>query len=120
MNNKKILVVDDEVEFCLALKEYLDEENFNTAFSHDGESACQKAIEFQPDLILLDIRMPVSDGFHFLEKFNNVKNIPIFIVTGVQSSETIEKLHGLGVYEFINKPVDLDDLKSRMEKALYI
>lgn len=118
MNKKKILLVDDEVEFCQILKKFFIQENFKVECSHDGESAFNKTLEFQPDLVLLDIRMPNADGLYFLEKIKRLHSIRIIAVTAIQDSTTMNTCRKLGVSEFMSKPVDLMDLRSKVEKIL--
>jgi DNA-binding response OmpR family regulator len=79
-NSHKILVIDDEVEFCRILVDFLTCEGFQVESANDGEEGLLKAEKSVPDLVLLDIRMPKKGGIYFLENFSRISETPVIAV----------------------------------------
>ena len=77
MDNKKILIVDDDKNICELLRLYLEKDGFRTLVAHDGEQALQCAQINNPDLILLDIMMPILDGWQVCREIRKNSNVPI-------------------------------------------
>ena len=124
MSKKKILlVIDDEKPIADGIKMMLTSEEIDCMAAYDGEEALSKAKEQQPDLILLDVRMPGLDGFEVLENLKknvSTSNIPVIMVTSCDQPEDIEKANRLGATDYVLKPVNFDDLTSRVAKQLKI
>ncbi|MDL1969952.1 MAG: response regulator [Candidatus Desulfofervidaceae bacterium] len=117
---KTILAVDDEVFNLQLIEEYLGE-TYTILKATNGKEALEKTMFALPDLILLDIRMPVMDGIEFLERFHPVieeRLIPVIILTAYPDRETKLKAFSLGCWDFITKPIDLVELKLRVKNAL--
>ena len=114
----KLLVVDDEVEVCSILKEFLAAQ-FIIEIAHDGASALQKAETLKPDIVLLDIRMPVMGGEQALKKIkSSLPNTQIIMLTAIGSNAIAEKCLKEGAFRYIMKPVDLDILEDAINSAL--
>ena len=107
----KILVVDDEIEACNALKEFLDMKGYEVYTAQDGETALDKVRELRPQLVLLDMIMP---GMHGIEVLRGIKKIDpkigVIMVTVVTDEAKAKKTLQLGAYDYITKPVDLNYL----------
>ena len=115
----RILVVDDEAEVCEALKEYLTSKQFTVETATDGEDAISKLDDFQPDCILLDIRMPYLNGKEALTMIKHrLPEVEIIMVTGVANVNTVEECMQNGAAGYITKPVDLKHLLDDIYKAL--
>jgi DNA-binding NtrC family response regulator len=110
---EKILVVDDEIEACNALKEFLEIKGYEVYTAQDGRSALDKVRELRPQLVLLDMIMP---GMHGIEVLQEVKKIDptigIIMVTVVTDKAQAKKAIQLGAYDYITKPVDLNYLEN--------
>ncbi len=115
---KKVLIVDDEVEICSILKEFFESEGYVAAIAHNGLEGIEKTAVFQPDIVVMDIRMPEQDGITTLKELKNISLAPVIICSGLANQETAEKCLQLGAAEFIAKPVDLEELKALVEKHL--
>ncbi len=115
----KILVVDDEVEVCGALRQFLEEEQFKVEVANDGEQALAKVDEFKPHCVLLDIRMPNLNGIDALKmiKFRQPE-IEIIMVTAVSNIKIAEQCMRDGAFGYIPKPVDVDYLLKEVRTAL--
>jgi len=125
-NKAKILIVDDDVDFVESIKTVLDAAPYDVSVAYQGEEGLQKARDEHPDLILLDVIMPVKDGFttaEQLKKDPGLAEIPVLMLTafGSQVSETsIPRSRGytLEAEGYIEKPVNPQNLLSEVAKAL--
>jgi DNA-binding response OmpR family regulator len=107
----KILVVDDEIEACNALKEFLEVKGYEVYTAQDGKTALDQVQELRPQLVLLDMIMP---GMHGMEVLQEIKKtdpeIGVIMVTVVTDEAQAKKALDLGAYDYITKPVDLNYL----------
>ncbi|WP_200979522.1 response regulator [Echinicola sp. 20G] len=104
---KNLLIVEDDVNFAEILKNYSKERGFETKVVHDGESAINFMNEVSPDAVLLDIMLPVMDGWEVLKKMKanaKLKDIPVHIMSATDKNH--KQLLESGATEFIHKPVD--------------
>lgn len=107
IQNKKILVVDDEPHVRILLKSRLEANGFNVATAYGGLQALEKVKEEKPDLILLDIVMPDLNGYEVAKQLKAdpaTAKIPIIIFTAANVQELEEKCRSLGVDYVIMKP----------------
>ena len=121
MDNKKILVVDDQPGNVFLLQDRLNREGFEVITAYDGTSGIKIAREQNPDLILLDIMMPGIDGFEVCREIssNNYTNhIPIILVTALNSSEDTQKGFDCGAFDYIKKPFNKIELLARIKAAV--
>ncbi|MBQ8794453.1 MAG: response regulator transcription factor [Clostridia bacterium] len=118
MDNKKILIVDDDKNICELLRLYLEKDGFRTLVAHDGEQALQCAQINNPDLILLDIMMPILDGWQVCREIRKNSNVPIIMLTA--KGETFDKVLGLelGADDYITKPFDSKEVVARIKAVL--
>lgn len=115
----KILIVDDEVEVCEALKEFFTDQQFIVETAHDGEDALVKVDEFKPHCILLDIKMPYLSGVEALGMIElKNKKVEVIMVTAVSNMKIAEECMRKGAFGFVTKPVDLDYLLKEVKGAL--
>lgn len=115
---EKILVVDDDINICELLRIYLEKEGYTVILAHDGEKGIEKFNAAKPDVILLDIMLPVMDGWQVCREIRKKSNVPILMVTA--KSETFDKVLGLelGADDYIVKPFDAKEVVARI-KAVY-
>ena len=122
MDNKKILIVDDEAAFCEIVKENLElRGNFKVSIATNGRDGLALAKKIKPDLILLDIRMPMMDGFKVLEKLKqNMDTIEIPVVMLSALDDDASKLKSSQLYNdlYLTKPVKLAELQTKIEEVL--
>lgn len=118
MGNKKILIVDDDINICELLRLYLAKENFDTLVCNDGEMALKMAIDNKPDLVLLDIMLPKLDGWQVCRGIRKESNVPVIMTTA--KSETFDKILGLelGADDYITKPFDAKEVVARVKAVL--
>lgn len=115
MNNRKILVVDDEKPISDIIKFNLVKEGFNVITAYDGEEAVAKVKQSQPDLVLLDVMLPKLDGFQVLRKIREHYAIPVIMLTAKE--EEVDKVLGLelGADDYITKPFGMRELIARVK-----
>ena len=123
MSNEKILIVDDEEPNIMFLVNWLVSMGYGIATAANGADAVRKSVEYRPDLIILDIMMPVMDGYEACRRIKtnlDTANTPIIIVTALSDRES--KLKGLeaGANEFLSKPIDRSELTIRVKNLLAI
>lgn len=123
MPGEKILIADDEESNLKILINYLLSEDYDIDTAVNGEEAVRKSGDNMPDLIILDIMMPVMDGYEacrLIKADPKTKNIPIMIVTALHDRES--KLKGLeaGANDFLSKPIDKAELTIRVRNLLKI
>ena len=109
---KTILITDDEPINLKILQGILSKKH-TTITAADGKTCIEKAKATQPDLILLDIRMPFMDGIdvcRILKKKSRTKNIPVIFVTADTDSSTLQKAFESGGTDYVRKPVNLIEL----------
>jgi len=119
--NKKILIVDDEVDLVETVRFPLEEEGFTVLVSYNGEDALDKARKEKPDLILLDIMLPKLDGYKVcrLLKFDEqYKHIPILMLTA--RTQEKDKIIGMetGANGYITKPFEMEELIEKVKAYL--
>lgn len=117
----KILIVDDEPFNVDVLLQELEELDYELITASNGQEALDKIKGQQPDLILLDLMMPVLDGFAVLSEIkgdNDLRDIPVIIVSAASDSRSIVKGIKQGADDYITKPIDADHLKDKLKDHL--
>lgn len=116
--SKKILIVDDEKNIVDILKFNLKKEGFTTIEAYDGEQAMKMAQEEKPDLILLDVMLPRTDGFTVCRKLRETISTPIIMLTA--KDDEVDKVLGLelGADDYITKPFSPRELIARVKANL--
>ncbi len=116
---KKILVVDDEEQLALAVKIRLQSRGFQVVTCGDGKQALELIEKEHPDLVILDVLMPVMDGYSCLREINSRfgrNKLPIIILTARDRMKDLFDLEG--IEDYIIKPFDHEDLMTRIERTL--
>lgn len=118
----KVLIVDDEpYNVDLLHQELEDFNNYQIITAFNGQEALDKIKHYQPDLVLLDLMMPVLDGFAVLSEIKadqDLREIPVIIVSAANDSKSIVKGIKQGADDYITKPVDVDQLKNKLKEYL--
>ncbi|HAN04029.1 MAG TPA: hypothetical protein DCW72_04700 [Elusimicrobia bacterium] len=113
----KILIADDNEETLGALSRLLA--NYDLVAASDGKSARELAASERPDLVLLDVEMPGLNGIDVLKGMLSLPRKPLVImITADGSRETIEKALSLGVFAYITKPFEKDDILGQVGRAI--
>ena len=118
MAAEKILVVDDETNMCELLKLYLEKEGYEVYTANNGADAVTLFKEIDPDLMLLDIMLPVLDGWQVCREIRKFSEKPIIMLTA--KAETFDKVLGfeLGADDYVVKPFDAKEVMARVKAVL--
>lgn len=116
MNNKTILIVDDELKIRILLKDFLEKEGYHVIEASDGKQAIEsfEAAMSSIDLILLDVMLPIFDGWTVCREIKKMKDVPIIMLTA--RSEDFDEVHGfeIGADDYVKKPVKPSALVARI------
>ena len=114
----KILIVEDETNIAELLHLYLEKEGFETVVAPDGGKGVELFRSFHPDLVLLDIMLPVMDGWSVLKKIRESDKTPVIMLTA--KGETDDKVSGLemGADDYIVKPFEMKEVLARIHAVL--
>ena len=114
----RILIVEDDANIAELLHLYLEKEGFETQVAKDGGKGVELFRSFQPDLVLLDIMLPIMDGWSVLKKIREGDRTPVIMLTA--KGETEDKVSGLeqGADDYIVKPFEMKELIARINAVL--
>jgi DNA-binding response OmpR family regulator len=113
-----ILIVDDKHSVQQLLVEFLQSQGFDTMVAINGLDALQKLKQRQPDLVLLDIMMPLMDGHEFLKRLRTSSELPVIIMSAQQQEEEVVAGFELGADDYITKPFRMMELLARLKAVL--
>jgi two-component system response regulator CpxR len=114
----KVLLVDDEREFAQTLSERLLMRDMGSAVAYDGESALAMISEEEPEVMILDLKMPGIDGIEVLKRVKQTRpEIEVIILTGHGSDQDRQTCLGLGAFAYLQKPVEIELLTDTLKKA---
>ena len=115
---RKVLIVEDDNNIAELLHLYLEKEGFETQVAPDGGKGVELYRSFQPELVLLDIMLPVMDGWSVLKKIRETDKTPVILLTA--KGETNDKVQGLegGADDYIVKPFEMKEVLARIHAVL--
>ncbi|MBC8479398.1 MAG: response regulator transcription factor [FCB group bacterium] len=115
---EKILIIDDDIQLTELLEEFLSSYKFTVTAISEPEKGLKYLEKNDPDLIILDIMMPVMDGFQVLKKLRETSTIPVIMLTA--KGETSDKIVGLelGADDYLSKPFEPRELLARIQSIL--
>ncbi len=115
---KTILVVDDDHKIVALIKTVLSEHGYHVVCAYDGDKAIEMAQTLKPDLVILDVMMPLMDGddaYIYLRAQESTKDIPVLFLTALRSEEEISQK---GDENVMAKPVSMDVLLAKVKQFL--
>ncbi|HTW96934.1 MAG TPA: response regulator [Candidatus Methylomirabilis sp.] len=119
---KKILIVDDEPDVLATLRDYFKGQNYEVETGVNGEEGVDKADKFKPDIILLDVLMPVMDGITALKKLKDnpaTAKMEVIMLTNIGDQDKVAAAMESGTTNyFIKSDYSLDDLKKKIEELV--
>lgn len=116
---RRVLIAEDEALIRLDLAEMLAEEGYDVVGeAADGETAVRLAEELRPDLVILDIKMPVMDGLAAAERIAGARIAPVVILTAFSQRDLVERARAAGAMAYLVKPFQKSDLVPAIEIAL--
>lgn len=113
-----LLLVDDDQELCDLMQEYLTAEGFSVDMAHDGQQALEKTAAGTYDAIVLDVMLPIHNGFDVLRKLRDYCQTPVLMLTA--KGETVDRIVGLemGADDYLPKPCNPRELVARLRAIL--
>ncbi len=114
----RILLIDDDVELCSLLTEYLGREGFPVESAHDGNRGLARALAGDGDLVVLDVMMPGLDGFEVLRRIRRESRVPVLMLTA--RGEDVDRIVGLetGADDYLPKPFNPRELAARIRAIM--
>jgi CheY-like chemotaxis protein len=119
--NARILIADDEPVNRELLEAFLADHDYDLEFAEDGQETLEKAVSFEPDLILLDVMMPKFSGFEVCEKLKSdpkTCGVMILMVTALNELGDVERAVSVGCDDYLSKPIHKFELVIRVENLL--
>ena len=115
---RKVVVVEDDINIAELLRLYLEKDGFAVTVTHDGPEGLRAAEEIKPDLVMLDIMLPGMDGWQVCKRLRQTSKVPIIMLTA--KGETEDKVQGLemGADDYIVKPFEVKELLARIHAVL--
>jgi len=118
-SGRRVLVAEDEAIIRLDLAEMLGEAGYDVVGqAGDGEQAVAMAIELRPDIVIMDVKMPVMDGITAAEQIGKERICPVVMLTAFSQTELVERARDAGVMAYIVKPFTASDLTPALDIAL--
>ncbi|WOG26547.1 response regulator [Endozoicomonas sp. 8E] len=116
--NLELLLIDDDIELCELLIEYLATEGYSVNAVHDGESGAHAALSGEYQLVLLDVTLPKLNGFEVLKKIRQTSDIPVLMLTA--RGDDVDRIIGLeiGADDYLPKPYNHRELVARIKAIL--
>ncbi len=116
---KKILIIDDELEICKMITEFLFDAGYSTSYALNGPDGLAMIKKDLPSLVLLDIGLPGMDGIEVMRLLHEqFPALPVVILTGHWDPETVKKMAGLGALEYLTKPIHLETLQNQFVRDI--
>jgi DNA-binding response OmpR family regulator len=114
----KVLIVDDEPDILLMLRVNLESEGYQTALAADGETALRRIEEERPDVMLLDVMMPVMDGWSVLGALADAPDPPrVVVLSAKTATRDMVRALTLGAADYVTKPFDPDALVATIQRV---
>ncbi len=119
MSERKILIIDDDENVALMLKDYFESQNITVSVAGNMHEALDIHDDFSPDLIFLDYRMSPHTGKDVLERLKIIGNkAPVIMMSAYKRREGVFEMKNLGAAEYIEKPYNFDEIDSIVEKYI--
>ena len=114
-----VLVVDDDEDICLYLKEFLTREGYGVVIATQPQDALAEIVDGNCHLVLLDVRMPQMDGVEFLRKIRSIDpELCVIIITAYPSVEGAVDSMKADAFDYLLKPFDVDQLRQVIQRAI--
>ncbi|NUW60604.1 response regulator transcription factor [Cronobacter muytjensii] len=118
MITKRVLIIEDDADAASVLEAYLRRENYDVAIAADGQSGLEKAQRWKPDLVLLDVMLPVMNGTEVLAALRRASDVPVIMVTAM--GDTPDRIGALryGADDYVVKPYHPGEVVARVQAVL--
>lgn len=117
--SRKILILDDEDQYIVSLRDFLHEFNYNVCVAMSSDQALDVITKDKPDLVLFDYKLPDMDGEYFFKKAKEISPGTIYIlITAWNDAMALDRFKKLGVSDIILKPISLEKLLKKIKSLL--
>ena len=114
----KILIIEDDIDICNMIKKFLEKHDYTVQYAKDGTSGMKLCQSLEPDLVLLDLMLPGTDGNTVLQRLRTFSEVPVIVVSAKTMVQTKIDLLKSGADDYMTKPFDLYELLARIEANL--
>lgn len=114
----KILIIEDESKYAYILERYFSQEDFEVSLAFDGLTGYDRFVSFNPDIICLDIMLPVLDGWEVARRIREKKDTPIIMMSALSEEDDILKGYSLHIDDYITKPFRIPILIAKVKSVL--
>ena len=117
----RILYVEDAAVIRDTIARLLELKGYRVAYAKNGKEGVEKTLSWKPDLVLMDLRMPIMDGYKAITQIKSdprTRHLPVFVVSAWSSKKERVQAHTAGADEFFVKPPDLDKLTDAINNAV--
>lgn len=116
---ERILIVDDQLGIRLLLKEILQKEGYSTFQAANGYQAIEITKKENPDLVLLDMRLPEMNGIEILQELKKISpDIRVIIMTAYGEQELIDTAKNIGILDYITKPFEIEEIRRIVKEKI--
>ena len=114
----KILIVEDDMTIAKTLSNHLSKWNYEMRYVTDLKNVYEEFMEFQPQLVLMDIMLPFYNGYHWCTEIRKVSKVPVIFISSMSDNMNIVMAMNMGGDEFIEKPFDLNVVTAKIQALL--
>lgn len=114
----RIFIVEDDMTIARTLAEHLEKWDYETEYAKDFKNIIERFIEFDPQLVILDIMLPLFNGFHWCQEIRKISKVPIIFLSSADDNMNIVMAMNMGGDEFIEKPFDLNVVTAKVQAVL--
>ena len=111
----KLLIVEDDFIIAKGLQKHFEKYHYDVQYIEDFEHVLDEFLEFQPDLVLLDIHLPFFDGYYWCQEIRKISQVPIVFISSANENMNIVLAMNMGGDDFINKPFDLQVVQAKLQ-----
>ena len=114
----RIFIVEDDMTIARTLAEHLEKWDYQAEYAKDFKNIIERFIEFDPQLVILDIMLPLFNGFHWCQEIRKISKVPIIFLSSANDNMNIVMAMNMGGDEFIEKPFDLNVVTAKVQAVL--
>ena len=110
----RIFIVEDDMTIARTLADHLEKWDYEAKYAADFKNIIKEFIEFDPQLVILDIMLPLFNGFHWCQEIRKISRVPVIFLSSANDNMNIVMAMNMGGDEFIEKPFDLDVVTAKV------
>lgn len=114
----RIFIVEDDLTIARTLADHLEKWDYEAKYAADFKNIIKEFIEFDPQLVILDIMLPLFNGFHWCQEIRKISRVPVIFLSSANDNMNIVMAMNMGGDEFIEKPFDLDVVTVKVQAML--